>query len=162
MGDLHPVKSVMGETHPPSLILSAAWIQGQGFTLDVIFPTPTLFHIGRGIVKDPIELKIILGGLPTLKMIGGAVIPVQSQKEPLHFTIEIALDEIGASATGQLSAIGGWKNPFSVSGSLVVGPDLALKIAIVYETFLVTGPSGFGFVGGTESWQDCWLDGIRY
>ena len=78
------------------------------------------------------------------------MVPVQNQKEPLHFTIDIALDEIGASATGQLSAIGGWKNSFGVSESLVVGPDLALKISIVYETFLVTGPSGFGFVGGLD------------
>lgn len=66
----------------------------------------------------------------------------------MHFTIEIAMDEIGAPATGQISTICQWKNPFGVSESLVVGPDLALKIAIVYETFLFTGLSGFGFVGG--------------
>ena len=66
----------------------------------------------------------------------------------MHFTIEIAMDEIGASATGQLSAICRWKNPFGVSENLVVGPDLALEIAIVYEAFLFTRLSSFGFVGG--------------
>lgn len=53
-----PSQSLMGDTHPPSLILSAGWIQGQGLTLDIIFLTPALFHISRGIVTDPIEHKV--------------------------------------------------------------------------------------------------------
>jgi hypothetical protein len=149
VGDCDPIKTVMGKTHPTSLILSAGWIQHQGFTLDILFPTPTILHLGRGIITDPIELKIILDTSPMLKITGGAIIPVQKQ-EPLHLTIDLALEKLGASVSGHMSSVGGWKNPFGVSENLVLGPDLILKMSIVYVTFLETGPSGFGLVGGLE------------
>ena len=138
----------MGDNHPASLILNAGWVSGIGFSLDIIFPSPTTIHLGRGITTDPIKLRIALGGIPKLMVNAGANIPVEKQVEPLNFIVEIEMDELGAAATGQLSTVGGWKNPFGVSEKLVVGPNLALKLAIIWETFLVQGPSGFGFVGG--------------
>lgn len=76
------------------------------------------------------------------------MIPVEKQAEPLHFTLEMQLGTLEASATGQLTAVGGWNNPFGMSEDITVGPNLALKIGIIYETFLEQGPSELGFVGG--------------
>ena len=42
------------------------------------------------------------------------------------------------------------EEPFGISEQITVGLDLALKLAIIWEPFLVIGPTGFGFVGGFE------------
>ncbi|KAG8777477.1 hypothetical protein FRC16_004134 [Serendipita sp. 398] len=152
LSDLPTVNKIVGENKGQSLglILRAGWSPSAGFSLDIFFPSPTTFHIGQGIITDPISLKIVLGGTPQLKIIGGAFIPVEGRKEPLHFHLDLTLETLTASATGQLSAPGGWRNPFGISEQLVIGPDLALKVSIVYSTFFIQGPSGFGFVGGLK------------
>ena len=148
LDEIAPVKQMMGKDNPASLVLSAGWAPTIGFTLDILFPSPTTVHLGRGITTDPFRLEIGIGGIPKLMIFAGVKVPVEKQDDPLHFIVDLELDELGAAATGQLSTKEGWKNPFGISKQLIVGPDLALKIAIVWETFLEIGPSGFGFVGG--------------
>ncbi|KDQ13580.1 hypothetical protein BOTBODRAFT_33588 [Botryobasidium botryosum FD-172 SS1] len=137
----YPIKK---DSHPASLILCAGWSSSEGFFLDIHFPTPTTLNIGRGITTDEIELRIVLGKEPYLEVITGAKIPVEKRPEPLHFDLPLTLGATEATATGQLSAKGGWNNPFGLSDQLTVGPDLALSISLCYAT----GPSGLGFVGG--------------
>lgn len=106
--------------------------------------------LGRGVVTDPIRVSIALGGEvgPRLLVAGGAYIPVEGALTPLHFQLIVELDAMGACATAQLE--GGWNNPFGISEQLTLGPALALKVDILWSTFMAHGPSGFGFVGGMQ------------
>ncbi|KDQ13587.1 hypothetical protein BOTBODRAFT_175576 [Botryobasidium botryosum FD-172 SS1] len=144
LSELAPFDAMAKDSHPASLILCAGWSSSEGFFLDIHFPTPTTLNIGRGITTDEIELRIVLGKEPYLEVITGAKIPVEKRPEPLHFDLSLTLGVTEATATGQLSAKGGWNNPFGLSDQLTVGPDLALSISLCYAT----GPSGLGFVGG--------------
>ncbi|KAK4161616.1 hypothetical protein QBC43DRAFT_302785 [Cladorrhinum sp. PSN259] len=150
LGEIEQFTTMSGGKHDENLILMAGWTpnQGLGLEIDILFSSDKTLHLGRGIVTDPIELKLLLKGDPELVITGGAKIPVQGQAEPLHFMLNLKLDDLRASATGHLATKGGWKNPFGICKDLVLGPDLALSIDILYETFLITGPCGFGFVGG--------------
>lgn len=125
--------------------MSLAWCEDE---LDVSFlsSVPIALDLGNGIVTDAISLHLVLGDAPALKLRTGAMIPVSGCKKPLHFLLEVELDEMGGTLTGQLSAPGGWNNPFDISPKLTVGPDLLLSASFVYAGF----PSGLGFVGGLQ------------
>jgi len=90
----------MGKDWTSSLILMAGWVKRQGFELDIMFPTFATIPLGRGIVTDPFELKILVKEAPSLVLEAGTNVPAQGQTKPLCFMIELALNEIGASATG--------------------------------------------------------------
>ncbi|KZT39494.1 hypothetical protein SISSUDRAFT_1061095 [Sistotremastrum suecicum HHB10207 ss-3] len=147
LGAIDAFTKITGGQHF-DLILRAAWSKERGFDLDICLHADTILHLGHGVTTDPIAFGIDLSEPPSLIISTGAIIPVEKQVEPLHFTLEMELNEIGASATGQLKAVDGWKNPFGLSEDITAGPDLALKVGIIYETFLEQGPSELGFVGG--------------
>ncbi|KAJ7785143.1 hypothetical protein DFH07DRAFT_934976 [Mycena maculata] len=150
LGEIDTVNSIM-RSKSTALTLSATRSKKTGFEIYILLPSPTTLNLGRGITTDPIKLQVQLGGAPKLKLIAGANIPVEHRAEPLHFMFEFVLDELGASATGHLSAMGGWNNPYGISENLTIGPDLAFRISIIYETFVVSGlPSALGFVGGLQ------------
>jgi hypothetical protein len=132
----------------PTLTLSAGWSTLTGFTLDVLLPTPTTINLGRGITTDPFKLQI-QARPPSLSLIAGVKIPVSGGTTPLDFSLILNFDEFGGTATGQLA--GNWPNPFGVSPKVVIGPNVALTISIIFEQFVTTGtPSAFGFVGGLK------------
>ncbi|KZS92230.1 hypothetical protein SISNIDRAFT_455988 [Sistotremastrum niveocremeum HHB9708] len=148
LGRIDAFSQITRDQHPESLILRAAWSKERGFDLDICLHADTILHLGRGVTTDPIVLGIELSDPPSLIVSTGAMIPVEKQAEPLHFTLEMQLGTLEASATGQLTAVGGWNDPFGMSEDITVGPNLALKVGIIYETFLEQGPSELGFVGG--------------
>ncbi|KAF8305444.1 hypothetical protein DL93DRAFT_2160293 [Clavulina sp. PMI_390] len=147
---LAPIDSISRQEKSASLILSAGWSPAAGFAVDIYFPAAMKLDLGRGIITDPIRVSIGIGGDvgPRLLIAGGAYIPVEGSSDPLHFQLVVELDVKGASATAQLE--GGWNNPFGISEQLTLGPALALKVDILWSTFMAHGPSGFGFVGGLQ------------
>ncbi|KAI9649435.1 hypothetical protein NHQ30_002011 [Ciborinia camelliae] len=150
LGELTSASAIFSRgKHTPSLTLCAGWSPKEGFSLDILAPNECVIDLGQGIITDPFALRIVLGGTtPALKLISGAKVFVQGQKEPLHFTLDLDIDAEGAAATGQLSTEGGWINPMGLSEKLIIGPNLALKVGMKWTTFAVHGPGEFGFVGG--------------
>ncbi|KAG5651476.1 hypothetical protein H0H81_008507 [Sphagnurus paluster] len=138
-------KLVKGNTDP-NLFLSLAWSGGREIDISIQYASPICLDLGKGVITDPISLHVVLGTLPKLKVHTGAKIPVNGCTQPLHFMIEVELDEIGGTLTGQLAAPGGWRNPFDISPKLTVGPDLYLSASFLYAGV----PSGLGFVGGLQ------------
>ncbi|KAI0258477.1 hypothetical protein BC834DRAFT_847332 [Gloeopeniophorella convolvens] len=137
-------KLLKGDTDP-TLVMSLAWCEGE-LDVSILSATPLPLDLGSGIVTDPISLHIVLGTLPKLKIRTGAKIPVSGCESGLHFMLELELDELSATLTGQLAAPGGWNNPFDLSPRLTVGPNLLLSASFLYAGV----PSGLGFVGGLQ------------
>ncbi|KAJ8064932.1 hypothetical protein OCU04_007236 [Sclerotinia nivalis] len=150
LGELASANAIFSRgKQAPCLTLCAGWAPNEGFSLDIMAPSECAIDLGQGIITDPFTLRVVLGGTtPALKLISGAKVFVQGQKEPLHFTLDLDLDAEGAAATGQLSTEGGWINPMGISEKLTIGPNLALKVGMKWATFAVHGPGEFGFVGG--------------
>ncbi|KDQ14968.1 hypothetical protein BOTBODRAFT_174474 [Botryobasidium botryosum FD-172 SS1] len=144
LSELAPLSAMARDSHPTGLILSAGWTSSTGFALDIHPPSPITLNLGRGVTTDAIELGIVLGEQPYLQVRTGANIPVGKRAQPLHFTLDLTLGATAATATGRLTAGGGWINPFGICGKLTVGPDLAMSISLPYGS----EPSDFGFVGG--------------
>lgn len=132
--------------NPPTLILRISWTKSLGsfwsLAASITFPSPVTLDLGRGVTTDPISIKITLDAPPKLKILGGVQVPIANQPAPFHFSLEMEVDSIGATATGVME--GEWRNPFGISDQLVIGPTLALSLSITWAT----GPSGFAFVGG--------------
>jgi hypothetical protein len=138
----------MGEPskdHPQALTIRAAWQKGFSASIDVFLPAPHInFH--RGIVADNILLGIKLDNNPRFIISGGIKIHVNHQPDPLDFKFTLTLGLTSASVEGALRTKDGWKDPFGISDKLVIG-GVDLKIGILYETFLETGPNEVGFAG---------------
>ena len=142
---INSFNKISRDQHPSTLMLNAGW-STKGFSFDIVFYADTVLHLGRGVTTDPIKLQIT--STPALKISAGALIPVEKSNTPLHFTLDMTLNEFGASATGELK--GGWNNPFGISDKLTIEPVLALTLSIIYETFIEQGPSALGFVGNVK------------
>ncbi|KAF7332712.1 FAD-binding PCMH-type domain-containing protein [Mycena kentingensis (nom. inval.)] len=148
---IKPIPDLLRCTEPPRLLLSAGWSKTNGFSLNIVLPSPLTLDLGRGIVTDPISLEIHTRsgehaldlGSPTIQLTTGVKIPVPHDPVPLHFSMTLAFNAVQGRATGQLD--GYWTNPFGLSPNLRVGPRVALTLGVIIEELLV---SPFGFVGG--------------
>ncbi|KZT52898.1 hypothetical protein CALCODRAFT_458663 [Calocera cornea HHB12733] len=131
-------------------ILSAGWSKATGFTLDIMPPSSTIVHLGKGISTDPFTLQIqTAGGAPGLMLYAGVKIPTAQSDTPLDFKLALSIDPVGARASAELD--GWWVDPFGISKNVKIGPLVALSIEIIFEQFLTTGiPSGFGIAGGLQ------------
>ncbi|QRW13457.1 hypothetical protein RhiLY_12456 [Ceratobasidium sp. AG-Ba] len=138
-----PLSKLSGTVDPP-LILSLAWSGNGELDITILANAPIPLNLGPGVVTDSASFHIVLGTVPKLKLKTGAKIAVNGSEKPLHFMIEVELDELGGTLTGHLA--GGWNNPFDISPQLTVGPNLLLTASILYAGV----PSGLGFVGGLQ------------
>jgi hypothetical protein len=138
---LAPIEALDSLIRSPSptkgLVLSAGWSPIGGFALDVIMPSDSVIHLGKGIVTDPFKLRIQVGTLPTLLVIAGVRIPVEPEGSKLEFQLSLAVNALGASATAQMH--GWWANPLGLGKNVKIGPDVALSIEIIFAQFLASG-----------------------
>ena len=144
---LSPIKeldSLMRSSTPMSgLVLSAGWSKGNGFTLDILMPAESVVYLGNGITTDPFALQIRAGtNKPALMLTAGVNIPVAPENEVLKFTLSLSIDPVGATATAQMH--GNWVNPLGLGKKVVIGPDVALSLEIIFAQFLATGTPRYG------------------
>ncbi|KAI0643226.1 hypothetical protein C8Q79DRAFT_915601 [Trametes meyenii] len=146
LAEVDPFNKLLRRTSFPGLILSACWNAGDSFVLDVVLPTDTLIHLGRGIVTDPITLSIDTERL-LLRVATGVQIPVPESDTPLDFKASLTIQGESVKLEGEMHGL--WKDPFGVSKGVSIGPFLELGLAIDLVEFPETGiPTSFSFAGG--------------
>ncbi|KAG8735240.1 hypothetical protein FRC10_010828 [Ceratobasidium sp. 414] len=141
-----PLNKLLRRSSFPGLLLSASWVSGDSFTLDVVLPTNTLIHLGHGITTDPITLSINTKQV-LLQVATGVKVPVPKSDVPLDFEAALTIKGEAVKLEGQMNGL--WKNPFGVSNGVSIGPFLELGLAIDLAIFPETGlPTSFSFAGG--------------
>ncbi|KAG9085708.1 hypothetical protein FRC06_003487, partial [Ceratobasidium sp. 370] len=145
-GQIDPLNKLLRRSSFPGLLLSASWVSGDSFTLDVVLPTNTLIHLGHGITTDPITLSINTKQL-LLQIATGVKVPVAKSDVPLDFEAALTVKGEAVKLEGQMNGL--WENPFGISKSVSIGPFLELGLAIDLAVFPETGlPTSFSFAGG--------------
>ncbi|KAH9934494.1 uncharacterized protein BXZ73DRAFT_100684 [Epithele typhae] len=149
---LSPIKELdsllRSNTPTTGLVLSAGWSKQTGFELEVLMPTDSIVNFGNGVTTDPFALRIMFGGSePTLQLSAGVNIPTPPDGDKLKFSLTLDINLVGASATAQMH--GNWRDPLGLGKKVVIGPDVALSIGIIFAQFVSTGTiSQFGVAGG--------------
>ncbi|KAG8718276.1 hypothetical protein FRC09_012899 [Ceratobasidium sp. 395] len=145
-GQIDSFNKLLRRSSFPGLLLSARWTPGDSFLLDVLLPTNTLIHLGRGITTDPIVLSINTKQL-LLQISTGVKVPVPESTIPLDFRASLMIKGESVDLNGEMRGL--WRNPFGISKSVAVGPFLELGLGIDLAIFPETGlPSRFSFAGG--------------
>src|SRR5690606_29948760 len=129
------------------LVLRACWSGGKKFQFEAILPTPIGIHLTKTITSGPITVGIVPAKIPELVITAALNVIPPGQKHPLVFTFGLKANLVGAKGFGQMENY--WVNPFGISESIKVGPNLALEVGIIYAVLATTGtPSSIGFSGG--------------
>lgn len=139
-----PLLGVLLQTKQMGLVLGASFTS-SGVDMGIRMPPTSRINFGRGVVSDPLDIVVTTNPRPGLQIDFGLTVPA-GHGQDLHFTAELFMDEIGASASALMEGL--WINPFGISEGVKVGPHNMLKIDIIFAEFLETGlPSGLAFAG---------------
>jgi len=118
------------------LVLRIGWSRLRGFSLDVLLPAELSLDLGNGIRTTPIKLGITTKPSAQLALSAGLSLPVANSSDPLIFSLMLAANMMGASATAEMQ---GWLHkPFGLE-NVNIGPVIGLSIGIIYAQFVSTG-----------------------
>jgi hypothetical protein len=126
------------------MVLRAALIEDQ-FAISIILPAARTISFSDTVYSGPLEIEVLLGTNIALVLKAILNVKVDTQPDPLEFSLGLKADRIAASAYAQM--LNDWTNPCNIGKNVVIR-KCALEFGIVYTTFFTTGmPGAIGLAG---------------
>ncbi|KAF4461821.1 hypothetical protein FALBO_11375 [Fusarium albosuccineum] len=120
------------------MVLRASYSSGQ-LGIGILLPAERTISFSNTVYSGPLEIEVQAGKNTALILKALLNVKVDTQPDPLQFSLGLKADKVAASAYAQM--LNDWTNPCNL-GEKVVIRKCALEFGIVYTTFFTTGTPG--------------------